>query len=356
MTWRDLIVPYALIAGGLVAGLLFERVILARLRGMAARGRGQRSEDAGNEAVATGIRGAVVLWFALAGIYWALRTIALDPDVERFAVDVIRINLIISGTWVAMRTAARLVAMYVRRSEGPLASTTIFTNLTRIVIAAVGGLVILQAFGVPITPVLTTLGVGGLAVALALQDTLANIFAGIYIIASNKIRIGDYVRLASGDEGAVRDINWRNTVIQGPTTNMIIVPNSTMASAVVTNYNLPSTELSVTAAMSIGYDNDLDRVEQVALEVARAVMREVEGGVPEFEPLVRYGAFGDARIALTVVLRGRAHGDQLLIRHEFLKRAHRRFRAEGIAFDAPPPRPAAPGPQAAAAHQKETSP
>jgi small-conductance mechanosensitive channel len=309
---------------------VFERIILVRLRRLATRARAE-----GDDVITTGLRGAVVLWFVLAGTFWALQSIALDPGFERFAVDFLRINLIVSLTWVVMRIAAHLVSLYVRRSGGVLSSTTIFTNLTRIVIAAIGGLVIMQAFGIPITPVLTTLGVGGLAVALALQDTLANIFAGVYIIASNKIRIGDYVKLASGEEGTVRDINWRNTTIQGPSSNMIIVPNSTVASAVITNFNLPSTELAVVANLAVCYDSDLEHVERVAIDVAREVMREVEGGVPEFEPVVRFNTFGELRVGFSVVMRGRKFGDQFLIRHEFFKRAHRRFREQGIEFDVP---------------------
>lgn len=342
MTWSDLIPPYALILGGLLVGLVLERVVLVRLRRIAMRGRPE-----GGEVISGGLRGAVVLWFVIGGIYAALQSVAIDARVAGFLESFLRLNLIVSLTWVVMKVAARLIALYVRRSDGALSSTTLITNLTRIAVVAVGALIVLQAIGIPITPVLTTLGVGGIAVALALQDTLANLFAGVYILVSNKIRIGDQVKLASGEEGAVCDINWRNTIITGPTGNQIIVPNSTVASAVVTNFSLPGPETAAVTSFGVSYQSDLDHVERVALEVAREVLRDVEGGVREFEPLVRYGALAERRVSLSVIMRAQSFGAQFALRHELIKRLHRRFRDEGIAFDellpAPPPG-ATPGP------------
>lgn len=334
MTWSDLIPPYALILGGLLAGLVLERVVLVRLRRIAMRGRPESGE-----VISGGMRGAVVLWFVIGGIYAALQSVAIDGRIAGFLESFLRLNLIVSLTWVVMKVAARLIGLYVRRSDGALSSTTLITNLTRIAVVAVGALIVLQAIGIPITPVLTTLGVGGIAVALALQDTLANLFAGVYILVSNKIRIGDQVRLASGDEGVVADINWRNTMITGPTGNLIIVPNSTVASAVVTNFSLPGAETAAVTSLGVSYGSDLDHVERVALEVASEVLRDVDGGVREVAPLVRFGAFADRRVTFSVIIRAQTFAAQGLLRHELIKRLHRRFRDEGITFDEPPPAP-----------------
>ena len=94
----------------------------------------------------------------------------------------------------------------------------------------------LNAVGVSITPIITALGVGGLAMALALQDTLSNLFAGIHILAEHTIRIGDFIRLETGQEGYVEDISWRTTRIRMLPNNMVIVPNSKLAQSVVVNY------------------------------------------------------------------------------------------------------------------------
>jgi small-conductance mechanosensitive channel len=100
----------------------------------------------------------------------------------------------------------------------------------------------------------------------------------------------------------------------------------------VTNYHLPDHELEVVIDASADYGSDLARVEQIAADVARGVMRDVPGGVATFDPVVRFHTFGDPGIGFSVTLRAREFLDQQIIRHEFVKRLHRRFAAEGIAI------------------------
>ena len=132
------------------------------------------------------------------------------------------------------------------------------------------------------------MGIGGLAVALALQDTLSNLFSGLQIIASRQVRIGDYVKLNTGEEGYVTDITWRNTTIRAIPDNMIIVPNSKLASTILTNYHQPAKVMSVIVQIGVSYDSDLAKVEKITLEVAKEILREIEGGIPDFEPFIRY--------------------------------------------------------------------
>jgi small-conductance mechanosensitive channel len=226
------------------------------------------------------------------------------------------------------RVAAKLVTTYTNRVEG--ISTSIFTNLTRSLIFVVGVLVILQSLDISVTPILTALGVGGLAVALALQDTLANLFAGLQILASHQIRPGDFVRLETGDEGYIADISWRNTAIRTLPNNMIIVPNSKMASSIVTNCHRPGKELSVSLMVGVSYDSDLRKVERITTEVAKDVLEEVEGGIPEFDPAIRYQTLGESSITFKVIMRGREFRDQFLLKHELIKRLHEKYREEGI--------------------------
>lgn len=176
---------------------------------------------------------------------------------------------------------------------------------------------------------------GGLAVALALQDTLANLFAGIHILASRKVQPGDFIRLDSGEEGYVVDINWRNTTIRQLPNNMVMVPNARLAGAILVNYHRPVEEMSVLVQVGVAYDSDLEQVERVTIDVARDVLREVEGGVPGFDPFIRFHTFGDFSVDFTVILRAREFTDQYLITHEFVKRLHRRYRAEEIEIPFP---------------------
>jgi small-conductance mechanosensitive channel len=167
-----------------------------------------------------------------------------------------------------------------------------------------------------------------------LQDTLSNLFAGIHILASRKVQPGDFIQL-NGMQGYVVDTNWRNTVIRQLPNNLLVVPNATVASSIVTNFHLPEHELSVTVPVTVGYENDLERVERVTIEVGREVMQEVDGGVLAHQPTVRYTGLGGSSISFNVVLRATEVTLQPVIVHEFIKRLHRRFGGEGIDFQSP---------------------
>ena len=196
----------------------------------------------------------------------------------------------------------------------------------------IGLLVILAGLRLEITPILTALGVGGLAVALALQDTLANLFAGLYLTVAKHIRIGNYIKLSSGEEGYLVDIDWRASRLRQLSNNTVLVPNAKLSQSIVTNYHLPEHEMAVIVEASVDYASDLNRVELIVTEVARDVMRTVDGGVPAFDPFVRFHTFGDPGVGFSVILRAREFVDQYLIKHEFVKRLHRRFADEGIAI------------------------
>ncbi|MFA5199637.1 MAG: mechanosensitive ion channel family protein, partial [Candidatus Omnitrophota bacterium] len=183
---------------------------------------------------------------------------------------------------------------------------------------------------VSITPILATLGVGGLAVALALQDTLTNLFAGFHITVANQIRVGDYIKLETGEEGYVVDINWRSTKIKMLPNNIVLIPNDKLNKAIVTNYYLPDKEMAVLVDLGVHYKSDLEKVEKITCEVAKSIMAEVNGGVTYFEPFIRYHTFGDSSIKFTVILRAKEFVDQYLIKHEFIKRLHKRYNKEGI--------------------------
>ncbi|RKX62343.1 MAG: mechanosensitive ion channel family protein, partial [Thermodesulfobacteriota bacterium] len=212
---------------------------------------------------------------------------------------------------------------------------SIFKIIIKVVIYFIGFILILNTLNINITPFITSLGIAGLAVGLALQDTLSNFFAGLYILISKKIKPGDYISLDSGIEGYVEDITWRNTTIRQLPNNIVIVPNSKLASSIVTNYYLPEKELAVLVQVGVSYNSDLEKVEKVTIEVAKEVMKEVPGGVPNFEPFIRYHTFGDFSINFTVILRAQTYVDRYLVTHEFIKRLHKRYKEEGIEIPFP---------------------
>jgi small-conductance mechanosensitive channel len=274
----------------------------------------------------------------------------LSPPTKTIAQRGIAALLIVSVTWTLARLAGDLVRLRAGGAAGHLPSTNLITNLAKAAVVLLGGLVILDTLGLSITPLITALGVGGVAVGLALQDTLGNLFAGIHILLSRQVRPGDFVRLSSGEEGYVQDVTWRYTTVRQLPNNLTIVPNSKLASTVTANFNLPDPQQAVLVEVGVSYGSDLGRVEQVTVEVGQQVMREVSGAVPDFSPFIRYHTFGDSSIDFTVILRGQDYVSQYLIKHEFIKRLHERYRAEGIEIPFPirtvhwPARPGATAP------------
>lgn len=323
-------IPVAIALLGLLLGIVVRRTVVMRLTRAAAETR-----SVVDDIVLAAVRGPVVVWFFVAGLYSALQVVTVSPALTGLIQKILLILVILSMTWAVATIIGALVDAAARRAPEALPGATLVTNLARVGVLAVGVLVILQTLGISITPIITALGVGGLAVALALQDTLANLFAGVHILASRQLRPGDYVKLASGEEGYVTDVTWRQTTIRQLPNNIIIVPNSQIASTITTNYYLPEPEMSVLVQVGVHYDSDLERVERVTIEVAKEVLREVEGGVAEFEPLIRYHTFGDSSINFSVILRAKEYVNQYLLKHEFIKRLHRRYEEEGIVIPFP---------------------
>jgi small-conductance mechanosensitive channel len=214
----------------------------------------------------------------------------------------------------------------------------VFRRIINIIILAVVGMMILSALGVQITPLIASLGIGGLAIALALQDTLANFFSGFYMISDRAVQIGDYVEIdAPGGtiKGVVEDIGWRTSKLKTLTDNHVIVPNSQFANATVINYQAPRSEMSLIIPVGVSYNSDLEKVERVTNEVIKDTLQNVEGGVKDFEPLIRYREFADSSINLIAILRITEPVKQGLIRHEFVKRLKKRYDKEGIEIPFP---------------------
>ncbi|MDD5044566.1 MAG: mechanosensitive ion channel family protein [Candidatus Omnitrophica bacterium] len=314
----------------LLVGSIFRRVLLARLRRWS-----ERSKSKVDDVIVAAISGPFNIWCLMLAIYLALEVSPAPASLIRICGKVLLVLGIASITLVFSNVTVNVIKVYSNRSGGVLPAASITQNISRITIFTIGILIILNSLGISITPILATLGVGGLAVALALQETLSNLFAGFHVIAAHQVRIGDYVKLDSGEEGYVIDINWRTTKIRMLPNNVVLVPNEKLIKSIVTNYYLPDKEMAVLVNLGVHYNSDLKKVEELTCEVAKETMRETPGGVPGFEPFIRYGGFGDFSINFTVILRAKEFVDQYLIKHEFIKRLHERYKKEGIIIPYP---------------------
>ena len=326
----QLVLPLAVLLLVLVFGFVLRKLLFKRLAHWA-----QNTKNNLGDIIISAIKGPFIIWFLMLGIYIALQFPKLPENVVHTAGKVLLVLGLLSVTLVAANIASSFISIYSGRRAPALPGASLTQTVTRIVIFVVGILVILDALDISITPILATLGVGGVAVALALQDTLSNLFAGFHIVMNRIVRVGDYIKLDSGEEGYVTDINWRTTKIKMLANNVVLIPNAKLTQTNVTNYYLPDKDLAVLLNLGVHYNSDLQQVERVTCEVGREVMREVPGGVPEFAPFIRYNAFGDSGIQFTVILRAKEYVDRYLIKHEFIKRLHQRYAKEGIIIPYP---------------------
>ncbi len=282
------------------------------------------------------IRIPSLFWCLALGLYFGIIFSELPEKVVFYINKIIYILLILSITQATGNMVSNLLANYITKKELPIPPTGIFYAITKGTIFVIGLLIALSTLGVAITPLLTALGVGGLAVALALKDTLANLFAGIHILLEKSIRVGDFIKLETGEEGYVVDITWRTTRIKTLPNNMVIIPNSRLAQSVVTNYHLPEKKMALRIPISVSYSSDPALVEKIILEETKRAVGEVPGLLAEPEPIVRFiPGFGESSLDFTLVCHVQEFTDQYLIQHELRKRIYKKFKEEKIEIPFP---------------------
>jgi small-conductance mechanosensitive channel len=329
--WVELVIPACVLAITLALGYLTRRILFPLLDGWAARTRSRLAP-----AVVDLLRRPFMIWVLILALHLATQSSALPGRATHWASNILLILWFLSLSIVASRLAGDLIRFYGAGIPGALTVTTLTQNLVQLGVVILALMVLLNQLGIQITAILTALGVGGLAVALALQDTLSNLFAGFYIAVAGQLRPGDYIKLNSGEEGYVSDISWRNTTIRALPNNLIIVPNSKLGQAVVTNYHLPEKRMGISVQVGVGYDSDPDQVEVLLLEEARKAFGELPGLLAKPEPFVRFDpGFGDSSLGFTLYCQVAEFVDQYLVRHELRKRILKRFRAEGVEIPFP---------------------
>ncbi|HEY1262240.1 MAG TPA: mechanosensitive ion channel family protein [Terriglobales bacterium] len=258
---------------------------------------------------------------------------------SRAAVIVNRVTfllLLVTALYYGSKAVRLLVDSWLAHTPGRESLREPARFVSKVVFVALGMMVVLDNMGVSLTAVWTTLGVGSVAVALALQDTLSNFFAGVYLRLDNPIRLDDYVKLESGEEGFVVQQGWRSTRIRTLPNNIVIVPNAKLASTIVTNYSLPETQMSLLVPISVSYESNPDQVEQVLVEEAARAALQVDGLLGDPAPFVRFiPGFGESSLDFTLICRVNTFVDQYLAQHELRKRILARFRREGISIPFP---------------------
>lgn len=241
----------------------------------------------------------------------------------------LKILFILLIVWLIDRILGVFVRHGIKNPNLTASTKSLIVSVMKLLLYSLFLLISLDTLGISITPILASLGVGSVAIALALQDTLSNLFSGIYIFLDKPISLDDYVKI-DDTEGFVQKVGWRSTHVELTSGNVVIFPNTKVSSSVITNFYLPSKECNLTVNIGVGYNSDLNKVERIVLETANHVLANTLGAVRNFEPTVRFMNFGDSCIDCTVTLRALTALDRGLIRHEFIKAIHVNFKREGI--------------------------
>lgn len=324
--WKQLIVPLCVLAFTLALGYAAKRLMVRMLRPWAARSKGPAAQT-----VIAAVKGPFMIWVLILGTHLAAQSSDVPPRATLWIGRGLLALWILSLTFVSSRLAGGLIRYHGSGVAGALPVTTLTQTLAQLAVVILGLLVLLNLWGISITPILTALGVGGLAVALALQDTLSNLFAGFYIAVARQVRLGDYIRLNTGEEGYVTNIGWRSTMIRALSNNMILIPNSKLGQANVTNFYLPEKRLGVSIQVGVAYDSDPDQVERVLLEEANLAAGEIPGMLADPAPGVSFDpGFGDWALNFTLGYNVAEFADQFRVRAELRKRILKRLRQEKI--------------------------
>lgn len=296
----------------------------------------ERTESKIGDIIIKALKAPSIYWCIAIGLYIGIAVSGLPERYVFYFSKAIHVIVILSITIATANLLGKIFTNYIQKMDLRIPTTGLAYGILKGTVLIIGFLIILTVLGISITPLITALGVGGLAVALALQDTLANLFAGIHMLVEKSIRVGDFIKLETGQEGYVEDITWRTTRIRMLPNNMVVIPNSKLAQSIVTNYYLPEKRMSLLIPIGVSYSSDPEKVERILVEEAKKAVGEIPGLLGEPEPFVRFiPGFGDSSLDFTLICQVQEFVDQYLAQHELRKRIFKRFKEEGIEIPFP---------------------
>lgn len=309
----------------LLLGLLLRFIVLPVLVRISAK-----NDWPIDDIITANLRDRALGWSILAGMLaampdmpWKARSIAAGEKV-------IAALLALSVTLTLMRMVSEIVG----RNQSPTGGgTTLIKYIINSLVLMLGVGAVLGLFGVSVFPALTALGVGGLAVALAFQDTLANVFAGVNLSASRQIRVGDFVSIEPKVDGFVTDIGWRTTTLRTLDDLLIYIPNKRLAEAVMVNYSRPDTSMWIEVFVRVGLDVDPEAVEAILADEIRQA-RAALPGLRDEAPALRYRV-GDFSLEVRAYIPIRHFVDRNPLTATMVKRLVRRLQREGLAIPVP---------------------
>lgn len=288
------------------------------------------------------LRKPLTLAVALLGLYLAIILPHELPSTLRSLVDLAAGMLgLLLGVIASASAVSHLFQWYIEvispRTSSSLDDRLIpmLRRVALVVVYGLGALLALDLLQVNISPLIAGLGLSGLAVALALQPTLANLFAGTYVMTEGVVNPGDYIELESGVAGYVIDVSWRSTRLRTWTNNLVVVPNSRFAETIITNFQRPIPAVNVYLTCGVSYDSDLLLVEQVCREVMDDLLEKDPRAVKEYGSYFGFEDFDDSNVGFYLFVQARDRLASFEVRSLLIQEVRQRFREEGIVINYP---------------------
>lgn len=318
------------VVGGIIGAKVFHFVITCWLKKIA-----EKTKTDIDDLILKAVTKPFYVLVILAGIYFGLKSLSFLKPYFSSIEKVFFVGFVLLISLMVVRVLSIFTSRWLKVQKKYEKTPKLVNTLLTLGIYLIALLLILEYFNIKITPLIATFGIGGLVVGLALQNTISNFFAGLYVISERGINVGDFLELDNGISGWVEDVGWRSTRIRTLPNTIVIIPNSKLAESVIINQSLPEKQMSAVVECGVAYTSDLERVEKITLEVARKIQKEVPGAVRTFEPFMRYHTFGDSNINFSVILRVEKPGDRYLVIHEFIKALKKRYDEERIEISWP---------------------
>jgi len=213
----------------------------------------------------------------LIGIKLALVPLQLKEEVSHLVNGLISSIVVILIVFVVIYIFDTLIEFWVKgwatrtKSRVDVNLLGLFHRFSRIVIMLLGLLFILQVWGIQIGPLLASLGIAGIAIAFALQNTLGNIFGGISLIIDKTVKKGDIVKLDSGESGMVYDVGIRSTKIKTWDNELITIPNGKLADSKVHNVSQPDPSIRINIELGVEYGSNPEKVKKLIIDTVKKI-------------------------------------------------------------------------------------
>jgi small-conductance mechanosensitive channel len=275
-----------------------------------------------------------LIWVILLSAHATVYISKLPQNQINLITKVVDVLLIFSITILIANLSIRIVKIYLQNKNLP--ETGLIFILLQVFIYLTGVLIILSYLGISIMPIITTLGVGGLAIGLALKDTLSNIFSGLYILLEKNIKVGDFIELENGKKGYVINIDWRATTIKTLSNYVVILPNEKLAQSIIVNFAKPVELTRVALEIPVSYNTDIDKFEKIVMDEVYSLAKENDKLLLDHDPVLRFiPGFKDSSLNFTLYFSAANYEDSFLVQSELRKRIFKRLKKEGMEIPYP---------------------